>query len=143
MSVINFSNLNPEIREAQTYSDPESGCTVYNDRQAFESCKQAYYLKKQTEQQGQSQQPQIKQTSNNNTPSISTSDTESQLIESKFQLINTQLQDIKEEVGTIKAENARTKEYFNDGLYICIGVITAVVLIISANYILRKWGKIK
>ena len=143
MSVINFSNLNPEIREAQTYSDPESGCTVYNDRQAFESCKQAYYLKKQTERQGQTQQSQINQTDNDDTSDVSTSDTESQLIESKFQLINTQLQDIQEEVSTLKAENTRTKEYFNDGLYICIGVITTIVLIISANYILRKWKKIR
>lgn len=47
MATFNASFLNPEVREAQTYSDPESGCQVYNDRQAFELCKKAYYLKQQ------------------------------------------------------------------------------------------------
>ena len=50
MPVFDASVLNPKIREMQTYYDPESGCQVYNDRQAFESCKQTYYLKIQTEQ---------------------------------------------------------------------------------------------
>ncbi|MFA5184684.1 MAG: hypothetical protein WC456_04135 [Patescibacteria group bacterium] len=48
MATFNASFLSPEIREMQTYKDPESGCQVYNDRQAFELCKQSFYLKKQT-----------------------------------------------------------------------------------------------
>ena len=49
MPIINVSELNPEIREMKTYSDSETGCYSYDDQQAFESCKQTYYLKKQNE----------------------------------------------------------------------------------------------
>ncbi|MEA2088706.1 MAG: hypothetical protein U9O55_02610 [Patescibacteria group bacterium] len=49
MAIFNVSELNPKIREMKTYSDPETGCYSYNDQQAFESCKQTYYLKKQNE----------------------------------------------------------------------------------------------
>ena len=48
MATFDASFLNSEIRDAQTYKNQESGCQVYNDRQAFELCKQSYYLKEQT-----------------------------------------------------------------------------------------------
>ena len=47
MAILNVSFLNPEMRK--TYSDSETGCNSYSDQQAFESCKQTYYLKKQNE----------------------------------------------------------------------------------------------
>lgn len=49
MPIFNVSELNPEIREMKIYSDSETGCYSYDDQQAFESCKQTYYLKKQNE----------------------------------------------------------------------------------------------
>lgn len=49
MPIFNVSELNPEIREMKTYSDSETGCYSYDDQQAFESCKQTYYLKNQNE----------------------------------------------------------------------------------------------
>lgn len=48
MPTFNMSFLNEEFRQLNTYTDEESGCRVYEDRQAFELCKQSYYLKKQT-----------------------------------------------------------------------------------------------
>ena len=47
MPVFNFSELNSEYIKMLTDSDPETGCTVYNDKVAFEQCRQSYFLKQQ------------------------------------------------------------------------------------------------
>lgn len=49
MPIFNFSELDPEIREMKTYSDPETGCRSYDDQAAFEACRQSYFLKQQNE----------------------------------------------------------------------------------------------
>lgn len=49
MATFDASFLGPTLREALTYKDQESGCQVYNDRQAFELCKQTFYIKKQSD----------------------------------------------------------------------------------------------
>ena len=47
MPVFNVGFLNKEFRESQTYSDQETGCVSYQDKSAFEECRQSYFLKQQ------------------------------------------------------------------------------------------------
>ena len=74
MPIFNFSELDSEMREMKTYSDPETGCRSYDDQVAFEACRQSYFLKQQNETP--------KQQENNNNSELEQKDVEQKNIES-------------------------------------------------------------
>ena len=98
MAIINVSELNPEIREMKTYSDSETGCYSYDDQQAFESCKQAYYLKEQNEILSQQENVPVLEQNNN----IDQEDIE--LMKSQIETMQQEIELQQKEITTAKTQ---------------------------------------
>lgn len=95
MAIFDVSFLNPKLRK--TYSDSETGCNSYSDQQAFESCKQTYYLKKQNELLGQQENVVVLEQNDTDQKDI-------ELMKSQIETIQQEIKLQQKEITTAKIQ---------------------------------------
>ncbi len=116
------------LPHVKNYYDEESGCNINNDRQAFELCKQSYYLKRQTEQN---------KSNNNSTNNQVTSSPET--IDPKFEYINSELATLKQEINHIKSNGNNLEISYSNLIYFSAGVLLMLLFFILLR-LFRKYG---
>ena len=144
MAIFNVSELNPEIREMKTYSDPETGCSSYDNQAAFEACRQSYFLKQQSET--------LKQQENNNDSGLEQKDVEQKNIESiasQLEIMQQKLESQEKEMLLFKTQQdtqvpQKDNTFFADSqgsLVLCLLIILVVgfaIGILFAKKIINK-----
>lgn len=117
MPTFNVSELNKEIRDMRTYSDSETGCVVYDDRSAFEQCRQAYFLKQQNVI------PSNDTTVKNESPQI-----DNQLLIENTQL-NTELLILQKDNANLILQNQMQKQFMIFSL--CFIIAISIILLVN------------